>query len=540
VNGIVILAGLLILHSGLLPVYAKESGTIHAWPLDRLEDGGYAPSMGSARLEVLRQASHVQGIEGGAVRLSRLDALQCTGFQDVVADGVFSIQFWVKVEWASRRHGHGDVINFITDDEERPWVWRVGFPATWAQVMPAAPWPLALRIGEEFSTAELPVDIEPWQWTHVGFVGDGEQVAVYRNGGLIGFVRYPEEGLPQGTPERGALQVNGSNNFDLAVEKGRQGVWECDLRIDALQLADGAVPPEVDFPAYLNGPPSLLPLKMRLAGLQGLAAHDRQAIDALILQAEQIDNGQDTGVMRAELLTQIDTALEEAEQGKRPLTRRRGHLQLTYISTVDQSIQPYEVYVPHSWQGKEPTALVLALHGSTEDETVYFERYSIEEQAERYSWIVATPYGRGQRAYEDAGGQDVLDVIERVRRQWQVDEDRIYVTGHSMGGMGAIRLPMVYPGVFAAAAPVAGWGEPAYMEQLQGTPFLWVVGEKDGDWATGTVKNMMAAAVEAGAPHESLVLEGYDHGGFLGLSWPTVVEVSLPQVFDFFARHALE
>jgi hypothetical protein len=36
------------------------------------------------------------------------------------------------------------------------------------------------------------------------------------------------------------------------------------------------------------------------------------------------------------------------------------------------------------------------------------------------------------------------------------------------------------------------------------------------------------------------VLEGYDHGGFLGLSWPTVVEVSLPQVFDFFARHALE
>ncbi len=109
-----------------------------------------------------------------------------------------------------------------------------------------------------------------------------------------------------------------------------------------------------------------------------------------------------------------------------------------------------------------------------------------------------------------------------------------------MGGMGAIRLPMVYPGVFAAAAPVAGWGEPAYMEQLQGTPFLWVVGAKDGDWATGTVKNMMAAAVEAGAPHESLVLEGYDHGGFLGLSWPTVVEVSLPQVFDFFARHALE
>ena len=39
------------------------------------------------------------------------------------------------------------------------------------------------------------------------------------------------------------------------------------------------------------------------------------------------------------------------------------------------------------------------------------------------------------------------------------DANRVYVTGHSMGGMGTDQLPMEYPGVFAAAASVAGWAE---------------------------------------------------------------------------------
>ncbi|MBT3342841.1 MAG: prolyl oligopeptidase family serine peptidase [Gemmatimonadetes bacterium] len=505
------------------------------WPLDQQEEGVYHSD--GRDLRVVRQATRVPGINADAVRLSRLDALRSTDVEDFVADGVFSIQFWVKVEWASRRAGHGDVINFITSDPEHSWTWRIGFVATSNQVMPSAPWPLVLRIGDGISTGELPVDITPWQWTHVGFVGDGEQVGVYRNGGLIGFVDFPDEGLPQGVPARGTLQVNGSHNDGLTVEEGRQGVWECDLRMDGLHMADEALVPDVDFPEYLGQVPSLLPQRVRLAELDDIADDDRHIIESLIRRVERIDGGHDTHEMRSQLLARIVSALAAAEGGQPPLAEQRGHLWLTYRSAVDQSTQPYEVYVPRSWRGEAPTALVVALHGSTEDETVYFERYSIEERAEEHGWIVVTPYGRGQRWYRDAGSRDVMDVIDQVKRQWPVDADRVYVTGHSMGGMGAIQLPMEFPGVFAAAAPVAGWGEPSAMEQLKDTPFLWVVGEADGDWATGTVSQMMTAAEVAGAPHESLVLAGYDHGGFLGLSWPTVVEVSLPDIFNFFARH---
>ena len=545
------IATLLLLSA--IPAPGEESGQAFSWSFDRLDEGLFTAETGSLRLRVLRQAEPVPAIAGQGVRLSRLDALRGEDFADMTADGTFSIQLWVKVEWASRRHGHGDLLNLVTADARRPWIWRVGFPTTWDQVMPPPPWPLFLRISapqaeemaedraaaqpEAISTAELPVYIEPWQWTHVGFVGDGETVAVYRNGGLIGYVDLPEDGLPQAGPARGTLQVNGSNNYDLEPGEGKQGVWECDMRVDELRLLDTADAPQVEYPNFLSDRVDALALRLRLSELEAPAV-DRFLVESLIRRAARIDGGEDSRAIRLQLMRRIDAALAEMEKGKRPLTRQRGHFALSYRSAVDQSEQPYEVYVPRSWNGEGSVALVVALHGSTEDETVYFERYSIEELAEEYGWIVAAPYGRGQRAYRDAGARDVLDVIAQIERQWPVDAGRIYVTGHSMGGMGAVHLPMRYPQRFAASAPIAGWTEAGSAKGLREIPFLWVVGENDGDWATDTVRRMMEEAESIDAPHRSLVLEGYDHGGFLDLKWPTVVEVSLPQVFEFFAQHS--
>ena len=505
--------------------------TAFHWSFD---GGDYTAADGTA-LAPLRQAAAVAGVAGDAVSLSRLDALRCDACPDLVGDGTFAVSFWLKASWASRRHGHGDVLNFVTADPGRPALWRIGFPSTDAQVMPAAPWPLVLSIGG-FSTAELPVDIEPQRWTHVGFVGDGERVGVYRNGGLIGYVGYPRAGLPDAGGAGGALQVNGSFNYSLPDSAGRQGVWECELRLDELRLSDEAALPPVEYPAALERRADTLGRRARLAAA-ATGPRDRFVVEALLRRAEQYDDGADTRAARDALLERVDGALARIDAGLPPLGGQRGHLKLSYRSPVDRSEQPYEVYVPESWDGKEPTALVVALHGSTEDETVYFERYSIEERAEEHGWIVATPYGRGQRAYRDAGGRDVMDVVEEVKRQWPVDDGRVFVTGHSMGGMGCVALVRDYPGVFAAAAPVAGYAADGAMAFLAATPFLWVVGDGDGDWATGTVERMASAAAAAGAPHRSLVLEGYDHGGFLDLKWPTVVEATLPRVFAFFAEH---
>ena len=48
----------------------------------------------------------------------------------------------------------------------------------------------------------------------------------------------------------------------------------------------------------------------------------------------------------------------------------------------------------------------------------------------------------------------VCDIIRRLIREKKVDENRIYVTGPSMGGAGTLRALSVGAGLFAAAAPV--------------------------------------------------------------------------------------
>ncbi len=51
--------------------------------------------------------------------------------------------------------------------------------------------------------------------------------------------------------------------------------------------------------------------------------------------------------------------------------------------------------------------------------------------------------------------KETLEVIELVRKEFKVDDDRTYVMGHSMGGAGALYLAIKYPQRWAAAVALA-------------------------------------------------------------------------------------
>jgi len=57
-------------------------------------------------------------------------------------------------------------------------------------------------------------------------------------------------------------------------------------------------------------------------------------------------------------------------------------------------------------------------------------------------------------SYHGPGARDVLDVLEIVRGEYAVDEERIALTGLSMGGNGTWELALRNPGIFSAIAPV--------------------------------------------------------------------------------------
>lgn len=140
-----------------------------------------------------------------------------------------------------------------------------------------------------------------------------------------------------------------------------------------------------------------------------------------------------------------------------PMVQSPGDQARTFISTMDGSTQPYRLYVPQAWSEGNPLPLAVVLHGKFVDQNAWFDYTPIKEFAEKYGYIAAAPYARGDYFYQGPGEQDVLDIIAEVKRIYSVDPERVYLMGHSMGGWGTWWIGLRHPDVFATICPMAGF-----------------------------------------------------------------------------------
>jgi pimeloyl-ACP methyl ester carboxylesterase len=120
-----------------------------------------------------------------------------------------------------------------------------------------------------------------------------------------------------------------------------------------------------------------------------------------------------------------------------------------YISEVDGSNQTFGLYVPEPFDPEVPHPVVIDLHGYTERANTAFPMTSY---ADANGWIMVRPDGRGNTFYNGIAENDVFRVLEEVRARYLIDENRIYLHGCSMGGMGNLLLGLRYPHVFAAVS----------------------------------------------------------------------------------------
>ncbi|MCD4770562.1 MAG: prolyl oligopeptidase family serine peptidase [Bacteroidales bacterium] len=130
----------------------------------------------------------------------------------------------------------------------------------------------------------------------------------------------------------------------------------------------------------------------------------------------------------------------------------------TYLSKVDNSVQPYSLLVPPAYDGRESFPLVLALHGAHVKECI--GSYKMRDWC-----IIATAYGRGNTGYREIGTNDVFNVIDEINKQYPIDDNRTYLAGHSMGGHGTWYLGAHYPDRWAALNPMSGYGDYRIWEQ---------------------------------------------------------------------------
>jgi predicted peptidase len=168
---------------------------------------------------------------------------------------------------------------------------------------------------------------------------------------------------------------------------------------------------------------------------------------------------------------------------------------------------PYGVYVPTGYDATRPTPLVVALHGLGSGVMYMMEYgsgpYSVVELAERYGYLVATPMGYTERGWYGGRGPgnefnrrqqdpgppnlgelselDVMAVLAIMTRDFNVDAERTYLIGQSMGGGGTWHLGMKYPEVWAALAPMAPaiYSSPDALVAARHLPVMVVQGDAD-------------------------------------------------------------
>ncbi|KKK88242.1 hypothetical protein LCGC14_2745160, partial [marine sediment metagenome] len=172
---------------------------------------------------------------------------------------------------------------------------------------------------------------------------------------------------------------------------------------------------------------------------------------------------------------QLAEALAAYEGKGDSFADKRGAFFSAYVSTLDRSGQLYLLHVPPSYDPTKKHALQVR-------SAPYVRRYDTPRGLkESAGHLVLDLCGRGQNAIEGLGELDALEAIRDVRKHYNIDPDRIYITGESIGGGGAWRMVARYPNLFAAALIGKGWTWTSRLnlENVSNLP-IWVYhGAKD-------------------------------------------------------------
>ncbi len=121
--------------------------------------------------------------------------------------------------------------------------------------------------------------------------------------------------------------------------------------------------------------------------------------------------------------------------------------------------------------------------------------------------------------YASDSGAAALELIESILHEFPIDSDRVYLTGISMGGFGTWEFAGRRPDLFAAAAPMAGYSDPATLSKIAAIPFWIFHGEIDKWNPVQGSRNMAALLRKIGAEVKYTEYANTGHGETFQKAW---------------------
>ena len=187
-------------------------------------------------------------------------------------------------------------------------------------------------------------------------------------------------------------------------------------------------------------------------------------------------------------------------------------------TSVSRAVRlPYLLFLPAGYAKDERTRwpLILYLHGGflrggdIEQLRTLGLPHKLESDPD-FPAVVVSPHCPAGEIWTDADA--VAALLDRITRDCRIDPARVYVTGHSMGGRGALyfayRMPTRFAAVLALSpySPITAWGD-----GLAQTP-LWVFhGTADAAAPVADTRELTARVEKVGGRPRFTALEGRDH-----------------------------
>ncbi|MBY0588576.1 dienelactone hydrolase family protein [bacterium] len=187
----------------------------------------------------------------------------------------------------------------------------------------------------------------------------------------------------------------------------------------------------------------------------------------------------------------------------------------------------YVIYTPPAFDTNETYPLVLFLHGSGERGTDNRKQIAVglapalKEDPSRCPAIVLFPQAESTSripievwAPTQPDGQRALAIVEETTKSYKIDPDRVYLTGLSMGGMGAWRMGAADPDRWAAMVPICGGGNSGKADQLIHLPIWCFHGGADRTVPAQFSRQMIQAVQKAGGMPKYTEYEGVGHNSW--------------------------
>jgi len=208
---------------------------------------------------------------------------------------------------------------------------------------------------------------------------------------------------------------------------------------------------------------------------------------------------------------------------KSTLTQTNTELETVHTLNSEMSTDiniSYLQFLPQDYDEKEEWPLLLFLHGAGErgsdiEKVAVHGPPKLARQGKMNDFIVVAPQCPTDDFWDSHEQQtQLIALLEQLKNDLKVDENKIYVTGLSMGGFGTWQLAATLKDEIAAAVPVCGGGNLWNARLLRSVPIWAFHGALDDVVPPKLTEDMVEAINARGGNAKMTIFPNANHNSW--------------------------